>query len=280
MSALSCGQTSRCGSRAGCSRAGRRHTSGCPSPNGAPGPLSAATTVRGARPVDDPAPQGLADVRGDRVHRPLVPVEGHRVEAGLGHPERRVELDPQRVGLALEPVGQLGLATSPGEPGDPALRVVHVALHLRQRDRRVRRPAGPVADGVGRVLPALVDEPEVGPAAVLDEPVAVEVAVAIDPRQSRQDVRPEPLDERVVARPVVGLAEQDQPQRRRRRRCRNTSRTAARPCAPSRRCGPRGGSCRARRRSAGRRPSTGGRRGPRAWPRRAQAGTRSIRRPR
>ena len=66
-----------------------------------------------------------------------------------------------------------------------------------------------------RVLPALVDEPERGAPPVFDEAVAVDVARSVDPGEGGQGVRPEPVDECVVAGPIVGLAEQDQPERSR-----------------------------------------------------------------
>jgi len=54
-----------------------------------------------------------------------------------------------------------------------------------QRDRRLCRRSVEVRDAVVRILPALVDEAAVGLALVLDEAVAVLVAVLLDPLQSR-----------------------------------------------------------------------------------------------
>ena len=45
------------------------------------------------------------------------------------------------------------------------------------------------ADGVGRVLPALVQQAAVGGALVLDVAVAVAVAEVVDPRQGAVGVR-------------------------------------------------------------------------------------------
>ncbi len=102
-----------------------------------------------------------------------------------------------------------------GQPRHRALGGVDVALHLGERDRRVGRAAVGVADRVARVLPALVEQAKPRAAAVLDEPVAVEVAVAVDPVERRQRVRPQALEQLVVAGPGVDLAEDDEPQRRR-----------------------------------------------------------------
>ena len=102
--------------------------------------------------------------------------------------------------------GQIGHRSAGGED---------VALDLGERDRRVGGPAVDVPDRVARILPALVEQAQPRPPLVLDEAVAVEVARVVDPGQGRQGVRPQAVEHRVVARPGVRLAQEDQPQRRR-----------------------------------------------------------------
>ena len=68
---------------------------------------------------------------------------------------------------------------------------------------------------VARVLPGLVDEPALRAAPVLDEAVAVEVAVLVDPGERAQRGLPEVADERRVARPAPDLGEEDEVERRR-----------------------------------------------------------------
>ncbi len=100
-----------------------------------------------------------------------------------------------------------------GQAGHRAAGGVDVALDLGQGDRRLGRLPVGMADRVARVLPALVEQAEPRSAQVLDEAVAVEVARVVDPVERRQRVRPQPLEQRVVAGPGMGLAEQDQPER-------------------------------------------------------------------
>jgi hypothetical protein len=91
---------------------------------------------------DDAAPEQVPEVRGERVERPLVVVEPQGVEAALVEPERLVEAPAQRGGLLLEPPG--GRFVAPDLAGDlrhAQLRVVHVALHLHRRDRRLGQRA-------------------------------------------------------------------------------------------------------------------------------------------
>ena len=98
----------------------------------------------------------------------------------------------------------------------PALRVVHVALYLARRDRHLRKPAVVEALRVARVLPRLVVEPALGARArVLDEPIAVAIAVLVDPAQSCERRLAELVHERRVVRPSPGLREQDEEERRR-----------------------------------------------------------------
>ena len=100
--------------------------------------------------------------------------------------------------------------------GQPSHRPVcreDIALDLGQRDRAFGRTAVEMADRIARILPALVEQPELGAALVFDEAVAVEVPGVLDPAERRKRVRPQPIEQRVVAGPGVGLGQQDQPQR-------------------------------------------------------------------
>src|SRR6266508_6422105 len=54
-----------------------------------------------------------------------------------------------------------------------------------------------------RILPALMDETEFGPASILDEAVALDVTVMIDPRERALDVRPNSLNEHAITGALV-----------------------------------------------------------------------------
>ena len=109
---------------------------------------------------------------------------------------------------------------------EPPLRVVDVALHLARRDRRRREP--PVAEAlrVARVLPRLVLEPARRPPLVLDEAVAVAIAVFVDPPRAPRAQAP---SARARARRRPSSATPPTGGRGRaawRRRCRNSGRTS------------------------------------------------------
>src|SRR4051812_31775609 len=95
-------------------------------------------------------------------------------------PERLLEPLAERLGLGPKACRKVVLAAERRETGHPALRVEDVALDLGQGDRRRGEATGTIADRVAGVLPALVQEASLGPPLVLDEPVAVAVAVAVD----------------------------------------------------------------------------------------------------
>ena len=106
----------------------------------------------------------------------LLAVEGHRVEARIGQPERGLEAGLERRRGDVEPLGEAEVAAMAGEPRHRPVRGEDVALDLGQRDRAHRRPAVEVADRIARILPALVEQPELRAALVFDEAVAIEVA--------------------------------------------------------------------------------------------------------
>ena len=142
------------------------------------------------------------------------------------HPERLVETRAQLCRLALEPLGELRVVPRLARDlGEPELRVVDVALHLARRDRRRREAAVVEALRVARVLPRLVLEPARGAPLVLDEAVAVAVAVLVDPAQRGERRLAQLTHERVVVRPTPCLGEQHEEQRRRIDACRSSGRT-------------------------------------------------------
>ncbi len=149
--------------------------------------------------------------------RLLLPVERERVEpAALLAPERLVEAVAQHGRLALEPVGELAVAPDlPRQLGHAELRVVDVALHLAGRDRPDRLASVVEELRVVRVLPRLVLEPALRPAVVLDEAVAVEIAVLVDPAERAHRRLAQGADERGVVGPAPHLREQDEEERRR-----------------------------------------------------------------
>ena len=106
-------------------------------------------------------------------------------------------------------------AQSARQASGVALGGEHVALHFAQRDRALGQLAVGVEDRVLRVLPALVAEAALAPGGVLDETVAVAVAVVVDPAQRRLQVRPDRADGLEVAGALVVHARQHHEQRRR-----------------------------------------------------------------
>ena len=152
----------------------------------------------------------------------------------------------QPFGVAAQP-SPARVSPSAGQFGGVVLGGVDVALHFAERDRALGQRAVVVEHRVVRVLPALAARAAVGRARVLDEAIAVGVAVAIDPGERRVDVRPEPS---IVADRRFGRSSGRRAARTAawHRRCRSSGRTESPRARPSRRRAPRAESCPAGRR--------------------------------
>jgi hypothetical protein len=175
--------------------------------------VSRATVAAGLG-RQDAAPEQMADVRTQRVDLLLLAVERERIVAALAVPERLVERLAQPLRAPLEPVGERWVVPALARESRRApKRVVGVALDLAGRDRRLgTRPVGE-QDRVPRVLPALVVEPAGRAPAVLEEAVAVEVALLLDPAHCGASVLFESADEFAVPCPQVVLVEQNEEER-------------------------------------------------------------------
>src|SRR4029434_6499243 len=98
--------------------------------------------------------------------------------------------------------------------GGAHFRIVHVALHFDERDwRRGKRPVR-IWHPVSRILPPLIAQTPWRRAGVLDEAVAIEIAVAVDPLHRPSNVRQQLADQRIVSRPTPCLLQQYEPERR------------------------------------------------------------------
>ena len=165
--------------------------------------------------VHDPGVQAVAGVGHQRSELLLVGVERGREVPLVLHPERLVEAHLQAFRLVLQARRVLGPAERAVHVGHPRLREVDVPLHLRERDRGFGEPPVGVDHRVVRVLPPLVADPAGRAAQVLDEPVAVQVAVPVDPGERGLRVGQELAREPDVAGPPQVLGVHDQEPRRR-----------------------------------------------------------------
>jgi hypothetical protein len=100
-----------------------------------------------------------------------------------------------------------------GESGAGDVGGVGVALHLGERDRGLGQPAVGEGHAVEGVLPPLVEQSGVGCPLVLDEAIAVAVAVALDPVQRPVRSRQQLGDVGRIGAPEVQLTEQLHEQR-------------------------------------------------------------------
>ena len=156
-----------------------------PPPREEPGPHEVADDSLGLGLVDDPAPQEMPVVGGERIDLTPVRVESQGEVPVVLDPEVAVESTFQVRRLLLQPVGEfLVLPDQARQPSPSPLRVVGVALELGRGPGETREAAVPVGDRVPRVLPALVLQTGLlVPAPIGDVAVPHEVRVLVDPVQ-------------------------------------------------------------------------------------------------
>ena len=142
--------------------------------------------------------QEMPGVGTDGAARLAVSVERDGVEALVLHPEALLHQSLHGLG-ALPPLRGARVAQVFAELAHRLPGGVGVALHLQKRDRALGETAVGVADGVLRILPALVGQTRVGAALIVDQAVAVAVAVVAHPVGGGDQVRPQPADQGVVA---------------------------------------------------------------------------------
>ena len=156
----------------------------------------------------------MAGVGGGHAAGLLVAIERQRIAADLLAPEGVLEVLLQLVRLLGEAHGQHRVAQRARQQRGRAPRLVDVALHLAQRDRWLGQAPVGMEHRVLRVFPALLYQAFVAAPAVFDEAVAVEVAVAVDPLQRQQHLRPDAADEfEVAGARVVGAGQQHEQRR-------------------------------------------------------------------
>ena len=198
----------------------------------------------------------------DETHaaRALVAVERQRVDAEVLAPERALERLVQLLGLLVKRprparIAQRSRRAPPRGASphrrSPAPRRARSAPRRAPRRRGRPRRASPSSPGSTR--------PGLGGADVLDEAVAVAVAVAIDPVERGLDVRPDACGSSRGRRCDRSSGPPASRRAAWRPRCRSSGRTGFRRARPSRRSGPRAGSCPARRRGPDRIASPGSR---------------------
>src|SRR5688572_29211114 len=132
----------------------------------------------------------MAGIRADCADRRLVPVQRLSIEPLWLEPEGLLDPAPDRLGPLPQRRRPNLVAAGGGDLGQAAVGGEDVALDLDQRHETGNGPAIEVVERVVAVFPALVDDvlPVGGADAILDQPVAVTVAVPLEPGQGAPDV--------------------------------------------------------------------------------------------
>ena len=132
----------------------------------------------------------MAGVRSAHAALLLAAVERDDVRRQLFAPELLFEPGAKLLRVVAQAISARRVAERVRDRRGVQLRVVHVRLHLAERDGRLGQRAVREKDRILRVFPSLLHEPRGRSPCVLDEEIAVAVAVAIDPFHRALDVRP------------------------------------------------------------------------------------------
>ena len=121
----------------------------------------------------------------------------------------------QLLRLRLQLRREIVLGEDVRDPRCMRLRGERIGLNLAQCDRPLGQSAIRVEDQIIGILPALVGEAVLAFPRIFDEPVAVPIAIFVDPAQRRPDVRPDRPDCIDVAGAVEIHAREHHEKRRR-----------------------------------------------------------------
>ena len=95
------------------------------------------------------------------------------------------------------------------------LGAIHVGLNFAQSNWPLGQAAVLVEDGVVRILPTLIDQTLGVLALIFHKPVAVRVAINVDPMKGRLDIRPQLPNRFEISGAFEVFADQEHEQRRR-----------------------------------------------------------------
>ena len=198
--------------------------------------------ARGARRCGDAGPQQVAGVRRSHPARPLRAVEREHVGAEFLAPERALEVAAQAIGARRRGCAPRRRARAPRASSAAARRAAYTypCTSHSAIGPSASAPSAWKTESCESFQPCC-DEAAAGAPRVLDEAVAVDVAVVVDPVERALDVRPQRLDRVAVAGALPVLGAPASRTAASRRRCRSSGRTAPRRAPPSRR---RATSCR------------------------------------
>src|SRR5690606_3900442 len=130
-----------------------------------------------------------------------IAIEGDSIKTELVTPEALLDQLAKPLRLLIQLTCTRLMAQRPGDGGRLLPRGENVALHFAEGDRQARAATVGVVNGIVRVLPALIVKSRGLFTGVLDQAVAIDVAIVVDPAQGRFDVRPEIGHGFPVARP-------------------------------------------------------------------------------
>ena len=161
-----------------------------------------------------PAQQHMAGIGAAHPAGSLGAVERQGIGPEILEPEGGLEAPLQLPGQFLELAGFRRPAERRRHGAGAEIGGIGIGLDLGEGDGRLGQAAVVMHDGIGAVLPALVDEAVERLAVIFEKAVAIGIAETPHPAERRLDMRPDPPDELEVAGPLVIARGQQHEERR------------------------------------------------------------------
>ena len=200
---------------------GERVVARLPLRQGADAPTGKA--FAGHQPVGDPrraiiggkpAQQHMAGIGAAYPAGPLGAVQSQGIGPEILEPEGGLEAPLQLPGQLLELAGFRRAAERRRHGAGAEISGIGIGLDLGERDGRLGQASVFMHDGIGAVLPALVDETVERFPVIFEKAVAIGIAKAAHPADRRLDMGPDPPDELEVAGPLIIARRQQDEERR------------------------------------------------------------------
>src|SRR3974390_466592 len=145
--------------------------------------------------MSDPGIKTMPRIRRPHLAAFLLAVQSQSVHSDFRAPEMFPKAGPQVFCFAFETLGCGDIASQPRQLANTLLRGIHIGLYFAERDGRFSQRSVLMKDRIARILPALLDEAVIRLAGVLDESVAIDVAIFVDPCQRAKNIRPQLRDQ-------------------------------------------------------------------------------------
>src|SRR5690625_2219028 len=160
-------------------------------------------------------PEGMTRIRGTHATRALLAIERKRIAAEVLAPEGKIKAHRQFARLLAQACRPPRLAERLCHRGGTFKSTKGIGLHLAYGDRPFGQTAIGMRDAVETVLPALVQQPLLGPPTIFDKAILITVTMVGHPLERRFQIGPDIMHGPEIPGPLkIGPRQHDEERRR------------------------------------------------------------------